>query len=825
MSTNEEVISSHRTLGLSHFATIVFVLMALLIGLPALVIGQKLVDIEGLADETSRVAIPQSVDQNNRALATESLTRLAAQVVAAPDAKARKQILANARSITAGLPGTSETTNLQAVQSAVNTIAAAGSAADAFDKGNDAVAGHLVHAARIIKEIDDNLASIADDSASQLEELTDELKEAEQDDVPFIVRSLGELAKISAVSQSLLTTVRDSRGILTTVANVRNRNDIAGFEAKFAENLKRMESQVAKLPSTGDYEYLSPLVKEFNTLTMIFTMRAEALDKRAEALQHSNAAITRLTALSKGLSRDAAAVAVKGVEGISSAVRRIEQIAVLALCIVVLLGLVMAWVLRRHLITRLVEATASLDDLSLGNTDVNMATSRIKELNQMQSSMHRFRDVLLTNKRLAEEKEAAELAEEQEARAERNARNAAIQSEIDEALRAAVAGDFSRRIDDSAADGILLDLSKGMNELMAIMDKGLSETVAVVSAMAEGDLSKKIEGDYQGNFATLKDGTNRMGEQMRVFAGQITEASASVHGATTEIAAGVTDLSTRTEHQASSLEETTASMEELSATVRQNADNAQEANQVATAARDTAAIGGEVVGQAVQAMSRIEGSSKQITEIVGLIQEIAFQTNLLALNAAVEAARAGDAGKGFAVGANEVRALAQRAGQASKDIKDLISNSDSQVKEGVDLVNQAGTSLEEIVGSVKKVADFVSEIAAASQEQSSGIDQVSRAINSMEEMTQQNGALVEETTAALQSAQTQVYDLRNVVAFFNTGEEATSPAAGPEPDEAPAIETDDNPVHQQQSTVRRAVAGGGAAAAAVAIEDEDWQEF
>ncbi|NNE24869.1 MAG: HAMP domain-containing protein [Rhizobiales bacterium] len=392
----------------------------------------------------------------------------------------------------------------------------------------------------------------------------------------------------------------------------------------------------------------------------------------------------------------------------------------------------------------------------------------------------------------------------------------AIEEEVSDLVTAAALGDFSRRLEEHGKAGFMLELTRGMNALVETVDRGLGETVEVMSGLAGGDLTKRMTGDYKGNFQQLKDDVNRTSDQLRQIAGQIVAASASVDGATGEIATGVTGLSTRTEHQASALEETTASMEELSATVKQNADNAQEANQIAAAARESATNGGEVAGDAISAMSRIEDSSKQITEIVGLIQEIAFQTNLLALNAAVEAARAGDAGKGFAVVANEVRALAQRAGQASKDIKELISNSDDQVKEGVELVNKAGASLEEIVGSVKKVADFVSEIAAASQEQSSGIDQVSRAINSMEEMTQQNGALVEETTGALQSAQTQVSDLREVVGFFKTGEEAAAmPIA-----EVVEEDVNDNAVHEQQTAVRRAVAGGAAQEA-----DADWQEF
>ncbi|MDH3194817.1 MAG: methyl-accepting chemotaxis protein [Hyphomicrobiales bacterium] len=395
----------------------------------------------------------------------------------------------------------------------------------------------------------------------------------------------------------------------------------------------------------------------------------------------------------------------------------------------------------------------------------------------------------------------------------------AIEHEIAGIVHAAGQGEFGQRLNEDDKDGFMRDLARGMNELTGAVDRGLSETVAVMSALADGDLSKRMEGDYKGAFAQLKQDANSMADQIEMIAERISSVTGAVRGATREIASGIADLSARTEHQASSLEETTASMEELSSTVRQNADNAQEANQVSVAARDSADAGSAVAEKAVSAMGGIEESSRQITDIVGLIQEIAFQTNLLALNASVEAARAGDAGKGFAVVANEVRALAQRAATASKDIKELIVNSDNQVKAGVELVNQAGASLGEIVASVKKVADFVSEIAAASQEQSAGIDQVSNAITNMDEMTQQNASLVEETTAALTSAQTQLEDLRQAVGFFRTkqAEQAELREAGA--DDVPAV----NPVAEQHRVLARRVSGGGAAAAVKA--DKDWPEF
>jgi methyl-accepting chemotaxis protein len=343
----------------------------------------------------------------------------------------------------------------------------------------------------------------------------------------------------------------------------------------------------------------------------------------------------------------------------------------------------------------------------------------------------------------------------------------AIEREIAGIVDAATKGDFTQRLTESDKNGFMADLSGGMNKLLNVVDNGLEQVVKMMSALAEGDLTARMHGNYTGAFARLKQDADRMGGQMEDIVGRIAEVSGAVQTVTEEISSGIGDLSARTEHQASSLEETTASMEELSATVRQNSENAQEANHVAAAAREAAVSGGQVVDRAVAAMGGIEESSRKITEIVGLIQEIAFQTNLLALNASVEAARAGEAGRGFAVVANEVRALAQRAASASKYIKDLITNSEDQVQEGVKLVGEAGGTLEEIVTSVKKVADFVSEIAAASHEQTSGIEQVSSAITGMDEVTQQNASLVEETNGAIQVAVGQVANLQQTVGFFS----------------------------------------------------------
>jgi len=279
---------------------------------------------------------------------------------------------------------------------------------------------------------------------------------------------------------------------------------------------------------------------------------------------------------------------------------------------------------------------------------------------------------------------------------------------------------------------------------------------------------KKAELELHETNAKLREAMDR---QLKVEA-EIVEGVTSIKAATVQLTTGSQDLSARTEEQVASLEEMAASIRELSVTVKQNADNAQQANQLALAARSAAEGGGEVAVSAVSAMGEIEQSSQRIAEIVGLIDEIAFQTNLLALNAAVEAARAGDAGRGFAVVAAEVRSLAQRSSQASKEIKGLISTSNGHVKRGVELVSKAGSSLGEIVTSVKKVADIVSEIAAASQEQSAGVQEVDETVTQMEGVTQKNAALVEESTASVNSVDRQMEQLARVVKYLRTGAEA-----------------------------------------------------
>ena len=287
-----------------------------------------------------------------------------------------------------------------------------------------------------------------------------------------------------------------------------------------------------------------------------------------------------------------------------------------------------------------------------------------------------------------------------------------------------------------------------------------------LKSLSDGDLTFRLTDGFTETYVQIRDDFNTAMTQLQETISAIAISAREVAGASGEISGGSTDLSQRTEEQAASLEETSASMEEISATVKKNAENAQQANQFATGTREVADRGGAVVAQAVSAMARIEESSRKISDIISVIDEIARQTNLLALNAAVEAARAGEAGRGFAVVASEVRSLAQRSSQAAKDIKDLITNSSVQVKDGVELVNRAGASLNEIVASIKKVAEIVSEIASASAEQSSGINQVNAALTQMDEVTQQNSALVEQNAASAKSLEQQSHAMDERVSFF-----------------------------------------------------------
>ncbi|HEY1142186.1 MAG TPA: methyl-accepting chemotaxis protein [Lysobacter sp.] len=399
----------------------------------------------------------------------------------------------------------------------------------------------------------------------------------------------------------------------------------------------------------------------------------------------------------------------------------------------------------------------------------------------------------------------------------------AINAEISTLVDAAVSGDFSRRGDAARFQFVYRDVVNSLNQLMSTADNGLDEVGTLLSAVADGDLNRRVDVELPGQFGRLANDANRTVDKLSDIVGQIRQGSDAISSAAAEIAAGNNDLSQRTESQAASLEETASSMEELTSTVRQNADNARQANQLAQSAAEVAGQGGTVVGEVVHTMDAINQSSKKIADIIGVIDGIAFQTNILALNAAVVAARAGEQGRGFAVVAAEVRSLAQRSANAAKEIKQLITDSVAKVEEGSQLVDQAGRTMEDIVSSVRKVTDIIADISAASQEQSAGIEQINQAITQMDEGTQQNAALVEEASAAARSMEQQSEHLVQTVAVFRVA--STSHTVRSSVVELPPATRTGKTKSPAKPTARPLAAPRKARGGAAAAADSDWQEF
>ena len=458
--------------------------------------------------------------------------------------------------------------------------------------------------------------------------------------------------------------------------------------------------------------------------------------------------------------------------------------------------------------------THTMETLAEGDLAVEVSGGhRGDEIGAMARAVEVFRQNGL---RMAEmtEAEAASIIRGQ---ADRAAMMQKLQRSFGHVVDAAIAGDFSRRVEADFPDDELNALARSVNGLVETVDRGVGETGVVLSALANTDLTHRMEGDYQGAFARLKSDVNAVADRLTDVVGELRATSGTLKTATGEILSGANDLSERTTKQAATIEETSAAMEQLASTVLQNAQRAQEASAAAGDVTNSAEVGGQVMAQATEAMEKITASSAKISNIIGMIDDIAFQTNLLALNASVEAARAGEAGKGFAVVAVEVRRLAQSAASASSDVKQLIEQSASEVKGGTRLVSDAASKLAAMLQAARSSNDLMNGIARESREQASSIEEVNAAVRQMDEMTQHNAALVEEMNAAIEQTEAQATKLDGIVDIFATdGRKVASPArpAEPQPQGARGLQN-------KLKSVAKAYLNHGNAA----VKADDWSEF
>jgi methyl-accepting chemotaxis protein len=586
---------------------------------------------------------------------------------------------------------------------------------------------------------------------------------------------------VERVNSLIYAVVMESRGIYMA-SNVETAKRFGTGLLRFNDEIGAIVSEWQKLVTADDREQFDAFMKriaqfqEFRRELVRLGVEVSPAAGREWGDNDANRNVR--TALNKdleNLARIYAQRAARGHEMIEADMYRTTII----MTALGLLGLLFAgfgiFTIWRGVIRPINRLVDTMGELAQGQVDIVVPDeSRSDEIGKMARAVLVFRDAEIEKRRL--EGQSEEQRQQSQVERERNTREQAkIAEEQSNVVRA-------------LADGL--------------------------GKVASGDLTVQLKDGFTESYLQLRDDFNATVAQLRDTMRVIATSTRDVASTAAEIATSTADLSQRTEEQAASLEETSASMEQISTTVRKNAENAQQANQFAIETQGVADRGSEVVAHAVGAMARIEESSKEISDIIGVIDEIARQTNLLALNAAVEAARAGEAGRGFAVVASEVRSLAQRSSQAAKDIKDLIGNSSGQVQEGVQLVNKAGAALEEIVASIRQVADIVSDIATASGEQSTGIGQVNIALTQMDEVTQQNSALVEQNASAAKSLEEQSQAMSESVSKFRVGKDDRTEAA--------AASRAARPSRRPHRPAAPATRGNTALAQAV---NQEWEEF
>jgi methyl-accepting chemotaxis protein len=550
----------------------------------------------------------------------------------------------------------------------------------------------------------------------------------------------------------------------------------ADFADETERRAKEMLDRLPKIQSTADANERAMLDTIRATLAsyfddiraMVKTVAANpgdqgaikaALDKALDGQKTVTSAVKEYSKYSGDTLANARAKAIS-----ASTVTMMAQIIVAAVGI--LGGLMISFlVARRGIVGPIADLTAIMSRFARGDLEGRAAdTERKDEIGEMARALEIFRRNEL-GLRDMKAQEAAIQAQSDD-----------LQSSISHVVASAVAGDFSKRISKAYDDEDLNRFAASVNELIGTVDLGLAEMRRVMAALAQADLTQDMQGDFQGAFAELKTNVNTTMATLRSTMQNVRAATSTINSNSAELSSAANDLSRRTEQQAAALEETAAALDEITSTVRTASQRAVEANEMVVETKNSAARSGEIVRNAVEAMGRIEESSSKINQIIGVIDEIAFQTNLLALNAGVEAARAGEAGRGFAVVAQEVRELAQRSANAAKEIKTLISASASEVGNGVALVRSTGDALVEIEKLVNRVNDHVATIATAAREQATGIQEINTSVNHMDQMTQQNAAMVEETTAASQTLAGESRNLQHMLEKFRLDAGSSAPS-------------------------------------------------
>jgi len=497
---------------------------------------------------------------------------------------------------------------------------------------------------------------------------------------------------------------------------------------------------------------------------------------------------------------------------------RARVVALVGAGVLLLVVLGCAVVLLRRVLAPVNRITAAMTRIAHDELEIEVpGAGRRDEIGAMADAVEVFRQNGLKIRALGQEEEA-----DAARKAALAAEGSAMVRSVSETVSAAGRGDFSQRVETSFSREDLNEVGRSINDLMVTVDRGVGETGAVLSALADTDLTQRVSGEFEGAFLQLKQDTNAVAEKLTEIVGQLKHTSGSLKLATGEILSGANDLSERTTKQAATIEETSAAMEQLAQTVQNNAQRAIEAADVASTVTRTAEEGGDVMSRANDAMQRITQSSAKISNIIGLIDDIAFQTNLLALNASVEAARAGEAGKGFAVVAVEVRRLAQSAAEASAEIKGLIEQSGKEVSSGSKLVADAAQKLSDMLYAARSSNELMANIATDSRQQASAIEEVSTAVRQMDEMTQHNAALVEEINASIEQTEGQANELDRIVDVFRLDEAmaAGRPVATPTKAARAAKPTGIKAMQEKVKQAAKSYLTRGNTAV-----KEDWSEF